>query len=71
LTGGSFQVTGQFPSRTVDATALNNELTVSGSNYVHQKMEVLLQISSPINGEAFRFTSANVLGMMFIWWIAA
>jgi ABC-type uncharacterized transport system ATPase component len=29
------QVTGyQFPSRTVDATALNNELTVSGSNYV-------------------------------------
>jgi sugar lactone lactonase YvrE len=65
LANGSFQVTGyRFPSRSVDATASNNELTVSGSNYVQVlgENEAVITNISTINGEAFRFTSANVNG---------
>jgi hypothetical protein len=65
LANDFFQVTGyQFPSRSLDATASNNELTVSGSNYVQvitENEDIITNIST-IKGEAFRFTSANVNG---------
>jgi hypothetical protein len=53
LTGGSFRLPINF-HRTVDATALNNELTVSGSNYVQVgENGVLITNINTINGEVF------------------
>jgi hypothetical protein len=52
----------------VDATALNNELTVSGSNYVQVLGEnggVVTNINT-INGEAFALPVQMSTVMMFI-----
>jgi len=65
LANGSFQLTGyRFPSRSVDATAINDELTITGSNFV-QILDAggnLLSSITDINGVNYRFTSANVSG---------
>ncbi|BAO54577.1 type IX secretion system anionic LPS delivery protein PorZ [Nonlabens marinus] len=65
LAGNSFQPTGyRFPSGSLDATSLDNELTVAGQNYV-QILDAGQNIRTSItdvNGISYRFTSANVSG---------
>ncbi|WP_194851796.1 type IX secretion system anionic LPS delivery protein PorZ [Nonlabens antarcticus] len=64
LNGAALVITGSFPSPSVDATATDNRLTVSGENYVQVLDEtgnVITNVST-INGETFRFTSADLKG---------
>lgn len=62
LQGNTLQPTGSsFPSRVLDITVTDNQLTVTGSNFIQiRQTDLSLQMDvRDINGESFSFTAGN------------